>query len=59
MNDSSIVQNDQQRSADPRTIHGMINALRITEEPGTETTLFEDDNTEPLLIDEVTHNYAS
>ena len=36
MNNSAVVQNDQQRSVDLRTVQGMTDSLRVTEEPGTE-----------------------
>ena len=49
---SVVIQNDLQRSVDPRTVHDMTNPLRVTEEPGTEPMLFEDDNAGPSQIDE-------
>ena len=52
MNDSAIVQNYQQRSVDPRTVQGMTDPLRVTEELGTEHMLTEDDNAGMLLNDE-------
>ena len=52
MNNSAVVQNDQHRSVDPRTIQGTTNPLRVTEEPGTEPMLTEDYNTGVLLNDE-------
>ena len=51
MNNSAVIQNDQKRSADPRTVQSMTDALRVTEDPGTEPMLF-DDNPRPSLIDE-------
>ena len=51
-NDSAVVQNEQQRSADPRTVQGMTDPLMVTEDPGTEPMLFDDDKPGPLLIDE-------
>ena len=52
MNDSAVVQNDQQGIVDPRTVQGMTDPLRVIEELGTEPMLFEDDNTVPSQIDE-------
>ena len=52
MNDSNVVQNDQQRSVDPRTVQGMTDPLRITEEPGTEPVPTEDGNVGVSLNDE-------
>ena len=48
-NDSAVVQNNQQRSSDPRMVQGMTDRLRVTEEPGTEPMLTEDDNADLLL----------
>ena len=48
-----MVQNDQQRSADPsRTVLGMTDPLKVTEDPGTEPMLFDDDNPGLSLINE-------
>ena len=52
MNNSAVIQNDQKRSADPRMVQSMTDALRVTEDPGTEPMLFCDDNPRPSLIDE-------
>ena len=52
MNDSAVVQNDQQRSADPRTVQGMTDPLRVTEEPGNEPMLTEEDNAGVSLNEE-------
>ena len=52
MNDSNVVQNDQQRSVDPRTVQGMTDPLRVTEEPGTEPVPTEDGNAGVSLNDE-------
>ena len=51
MNDSAVEQNEQ-RTVDPRTVEDMINPLRFTEEPGTEPMLTGDDNAGLLLNDE-------
>ena len=52
INNSAIVQNNQQRSRNPRMIQSMTDILRIVEEPDTERMLTEDDNTGLLLNDE-------
>ena len=52
MNDSAVVQNDQQRSADPRTVQGMTDPFRVTEEPGNKPMLTEDDNAGVSLNEE-------
>ena len=52
MNDNAVVQNDQQRSADPRTVQSMTDALRIIEKPGTEPMLTENDSAKMLFNDE-------
>ena len=52
MNNSANIQNDQQRSGNPRMIQSMTDILRIVEEPDTERMLTEDDNTGLLLNDE-------
>ena len=53
MNDSAVVQNDQQRSADPRTVQGMTDPLRVTDEP----MLTEDDNA-GMSLNEENDTYA-
>ena len=55
-NDSIVVQNNLQRSSDPRMV-SMTNPLRVTEESGTEPMLFGDDNARPSQIDE-SNTYA-
>ena len=52
MNDSAVVQNDQQRSADPRMVQGMTDPLRVTEEPGNEPMLTDEDNAGVSLNEE-------
>ena len=52
MNDSVVVQNDQWRSMDPRTVQGMTNPLRVTEKSGNEPMLTEDDNAGVSLNEE-------
>ena len=51
-NNNAVVQNDQQRSMDPRTVQGMTNPLRVTEEQGNDPMLFDDDNAGSSQIDE-------
>ena len=53
MNDSAVIQNNQQKSIDdPKMVQGVTDPLRVTEDPGTKPMLTEDDNAGVSLNDE-------